>query len=140
MKYHIGIFALLVLALLVAALGASTGLGRKNPSRALRSRLLPDSSKHAAIVIPEADFDFKQIEQGTIAEHEFSVGNSGDETLMIESVHASCGCTAAFIDAMRIPPWRQDRVTREISGKLLDENRYQIRKQSSSGKFGTPLV
>lgn len=45
-------------------------------------------------VVPEV-FDFGKIVEGTVVTKEFKIKNLGDDTLKIEKVRASCGCTAA---------------------------------------------
>ena len=47
-------------------------------------------------------YDFGQIEEGTVAIHEFVFTNDGDQPLIISSVKASCGCTT--------PDWTKEPV------------------------------
>lgn len=51
-----------------------------------------------------ADHDFGTVIQGTKVEHVFVLRNTGDETLIIDQVRSSCGCTAALLSASQIPP------------------------------------
>jgi mono/diheme cytochrome c family protein len=77
-------------------------------SRADAARVVPiDSSKKGAMIkIDEDVYDFHDIEQGTIAEHGFTIKNVGTDTLVILSTHPSCGCTAAMMQGggSRIAP------------------------------------
>ncbi len=85
-------------------------------------RTIPvDSTKKGAqIDLKEDTYDFRDIEQGTKAEHNFIIGNSGTDTLVIMGTHPSCGCTAAVIEGnSRIAPGRtvQLRVTFDANNK-----------------------
>ena len=51
---------------------------------------------NAKIVPFEKEFDFGDINEGEKVSHDFIVFNRGTNTLKIERVKASCGCTAAF--------------------------------------------
>ena len=50
----------------------------------------------AEIDFEEISYDFGQIEEGTVATHEFVFTNTGDIPLVISSVKASCGCTTPY--------------------------------------------
>jgi mono/diheme cytochrome c family protein len=79
-----------------------------------------DSAKNGAqIDIKEDNFDFHDIEQGTKAEHDFEIFNTGTDTLVILGTHPSCGCTAAIMDQSRIAPGTKSRlhVTFDANGK-----------------------
>ncbi len=52
----------------------------------------------------ERFYDFGSIIQGEKVEHVFSYRNAGDETLQIDRVKSSCGCTAALISAKKLAP------------------------------------
>jgi Protein of unknown function (DUF1573) len=70
------------------------------------------TKKGAQIKIDEDSYDFHDIEQGTKAEHNFLIGNTGTDTLVITSTRPSCGCTAAVLDSKdnRIPPGSMSRL------------------------------
>jgi hypothetical protein len=55
------------------------------------------------LVLKEAAFDFGKIPQGKPVTHEFELFNASNDTLKLENVQASCGCTT--------PIWRKDPVT-----------------------------
>lgn len=55
---------------------------------------IADMPKRSKISIPEPTFDFGVVSQGTEVEHDFVVRNDGDANLVIQRVHAACGCTA----------------------------------------------
>ncbi|HET6401823.1 MAG TPA: DUF1573 domain-containing protein [Candidatus Kapabacteria bacterium] len=70
------------------------------------------TKKGAQIKIDEDSYDFHNIEQGTLAIHDFLIQNTGTDTLVIASTRPSCGCTAAVLDAKdnRIPPGGTSRL------------------------------
>jgi hypothetical protein len=43
----------------------------------------------------QASYDFGSIPAGEKVSHDFIIYNTGDDTLVINDVRASCGCTAA---------------------------------------------
>ena len=49
-------------------------------------------------------YDFGEIFQGEKVLHVFEFVNEGDETLNIDRVRSSCGCTAALVSEKIIPP------------------------------------
>jgi hypothetical protein len=55
------------------------------------------------LVLKETSFDFGKIPQGKPVTHEFVLVNAGKDTLKLENVQASCGCTT--------PVWKKDPVT-----------------------------
>lgn len=60
------------------------------------------SLAQSKIEFETSTYDFGQIEEGTVAEHEFVFINHGDQPLIISSVKASCGCTT--------PGWTKEPV------------------------------
>jgi hypothetical protein len=50
------------------------------------------------------EYDFGEIVQGDKVDYTFRFRNTGDELLIIDSVHSSCGCTAALLSSTRIAP------------------------------------
>ncbi len=60
--------------------------------------------------LKETSFDFGKIQQGRPVTHEFIVTNVGHDTLKIEDVRASCGCTT--------PVWKRDPVQAGTSTKI----------------------
>ena len=52
--------------------------------------------------LKESEFDFGKIPQGKPVTHVFEVVNSGKDSLHIQNVQASCGCTT--------PEWDRDKV------------------------------
>lgn len=52
-----------------------------------------DPSTLGQFQFPEMEYDFGNISEGQIIEHEFSFVNSGQAPLVISNITASCGCT-----------------------------------------------
>jgi len=74
-------------------------------SLGLRAQLAVSAPKAAAkeaISLKETTFDFGKIQQGHPVTHEFEITNSSDDTLKLQNVQASCGCTT--------PVWKKDPV------------------------------
>lgn len=62
------------------------------------------------LVFKETTFDFGKIQQGRPVTHEFTVANVSNDTLKIEDVRASCGCTT--------PVWKREPVSPNGSTKI----------------------
>lgn len=62
------------------------------------------------IKFKETNWDFGKIKQGEVATHEFVFTNEGDDTLTIEKVSTSCGCTAALVSERSIPPGKSGTI------------------------------
>jgi Protein of unknown function (DUF1573) len=62
------------------------------------------------IKFKETAWDFGKIKQGEVASHEFVFVNEGDDTLTIEKVSTSCGCTAALVSDRSIPPGKSGKI------------------------------
>jgi hypothetical protein len=55
-----------------------------------------------ALQLKEASFDFGKIQQSRPVTHEFEITNTSADTLKLQNVQASCGCTT--------PVWKKDPV------------------------------
>jgi mono/diheme cytochrome c family protein len=97
---------------LLAVMAAYVFVPGLSMPRADAARVVPIDStqKGAMIKVDEDIYDFHDIEQGTIAEHAFTIHNTGTDTLVILSTHPSCGCTAAIMDNPRIAPGQASRL------------------------------
>jgi cytochrome c5 len=62
------------------------------------------TEKYAQIKIEQDIHDFGNIELNTFVDHTFFIKNTGTDTLTILNTHASCGCTAAVLDNMKVAP------------------------------------
>lgn len=81
MRTIVGLVAFMLLCFSASAVFASPDLQVENPS-----------------------FDFGEIFQGEKVPHTFEFTNQGDETLRIDRVKSSCGCTAVLVSEKSIPP------------------------------------
>lgn len=54
------------------------------------------------LVLKEPSFDFGKIQQGQPVTHEFEVTNTSADTVKLQNVQASCGCTT--------PVWKKDPI------------------------------
>ncbi len=61
------------------------------------------------MVLKELEFNFGKIPQGKPVTHVFEVVNSGKDSLRIQNVQASCGCTT--------PEWEHDKAVAPNGGK-----------------------
>lgn len=62
------------------------------------------------LVLKETKYDFGKIPQGKPVTHVFEIANTGKESLTIENVQASCGCTT--------PEWNRDPIAAGASKKI----------------------
>ncbi len=62
------------------------------------------------IKFKETAWNFGKIKQGDVATHEFVFANEGDDTLTIEKVSTTCGCTAALVSDRSIPPGKSGKI------------------------------
>lgn len=65
---------------------------------------------HASLLLEETTHDFGKIPQGRPVTYIFTIKNSGKDTLKLEDVRASCGCTT--------PEWSREPVAPGASGNL----------------------
>ncbi len=75
---------------------------------------MPAAAKTASelLVLKESSFDFSKIPQGRPVTHEFALNNpSSTDTLRIEDVRASCGCTT--------PVWKHEPVAPGAASKII---------------------
>jgi hypothetical protein len=77
----------------------------------------PISFSQAKIDFLETTFDFGQIEEGVVAEHDFVFTNNGDQPLILSSVKASCGCTTPAWTKNPIQPGDQGHIKASYNSK-----------------------
>lgn len=63
-----------------------------------------------ALILKETTYDFGKIQQGRSVTHEFEVTNAGTDTIRLQNVQASCGCTT--------PVWKADPIAPNKSAKI----------------------
>ena len=84
---------------------AAISLGLK--AQALQTSLKPSAE---ILVLKETSYDFGKIPQGRPVTHEFVLVNAAKDTLKLENVQASCGCTT--------PVWKKDPVASGETTKI----------------------
>lgn len=62
------------------------------------------------LVLKETAWDFGKIQQGRPVTHEFTITNTGSDSLKLDDVRASCGCTT--------PVWKHEPVAPNSSSKI----------------------
>ena len=63
----------------------------------------------------EKQYDFGTVVQGEKVKHDYLITNTGDDTLKISNVHASCGCTAALPDKKILLPGESANIKVEFN-------------------------
>ncbi len=54
--------------------------------------------------------DFGKVKQGEVLTHEFEFRNDGTDTLVVERVETTCGCTAALVSEKEIKPGKTGKI------------------------------
>lgn len=80
-------------------------------SLVLAAHPLAAEARKAALRIEAPVHDFGSVVQGTKVEHDFVIRNAGNEDLKIESVVASCGCTATTASQESIRPGEEAKIS-----------------------------
>ncbi len=101
------IFTLLFLFFSSVSLFAQTVKVDKNKNQATK-KLIGNKARSSALisgdllVLNEIEYDFGKIPQGKPVTHVFEVINKSTDSLKIENIQASCGCTT--------PDWERNKV------------------------------
>ena len=82
-----------LLTLTVASFLAVAGLAQSHDGHNHSPAQTAPAPKTEAIKLSETTFDFGKIPQGKPVTHTFTVENIGADSLKIDNVQASCGCT-----------------------------------------------
>jgi hypothetical protein len=69
--------------------------------------------------------DYGRVMYGDKVTHEFTLTNTGDETLTIEKLESTCGCTKAVKGASEVPPHEKTHILAsfDTSGLKAGKNR-----------------
>ena len=70
-----------------------------------------DTEGKPVFAFNEESFDFGEIEEGTLAKHDFVFKNTGDAPLIITNASGSCGCT--------VPQWPREPIAPGASHRSL---------------------
>jgi hypothetical protein len=65
------------------------------------------------MVLKEQIFDFKEVYEGQVITHTFSVFNQGGDTLKIERVKTTCSCSVVSFDPA-LPPGGEGKITVKV--------------------------
>ena len=81
------------------------------------------------ISVDEAEWDFGEVLEGFVANHNFLVTNRGDEELVISSIWTSCGCTTTALADNSLSPGESVSLegildTSGLSGYIADKTIY----------------
>jgi len=88
------------------------------------------------IVSQEKEYDFGTVVQGEKVKHNFVITNSGESKLIIDNVHASCGCTAALPEKKELMPGESTNIKVEFNsrGRSGEQVKYiTIKSNDDSG-------
>ncbi len=87
------------------------------------------------IVSQEKEYDFGTVVQGEKVKHNFVVTNTGEGKLIINNVHASCGCTAALPEKKELAPGESTNIKVEFNsrGRSGDQLKYITIKSNDVG-------
>jgi hypothetical protein len=78
------------------------------------------SVKGPGIVISNSTFNFGDVEEGALVNHAFDFTNNGTETLIIENVQPTCGCTVAGDYDKEIKPGAHGKIPLSLNTKGYD--------------------
>ena len=84
-----------VLSLGIVLMACSASMAQNHGEKTASASTTPAASnlKPENMEFKQDTHDFGTIEEGPAAEHEFVFKNTGTEPILIQQVHASCGCT-----------------------------------------------
>ncbi len=71
------------------------------------------TSQAPKLVLKEQIFDFKEVYEGQLITHTFSVFNQGGDTLKIERVKTTCSCSVVSFDPA-LPPGGEGKITVKV--------------------------
>lgn len=81
---------------------AQTGSLAATADKTATAEVKPAIEEDKTLGMKETEYDFGKIPQGKPVVHNFSLVNNGTDSLKIENVQASCGCTT--------PEWEREKV------------------------------
>ncbi len=76
--------------------------------------LSEDKHEETRVFMPETQFTFQPVVEGTEVVHDFAVMNKGTEALSILNVKTSCGCTAVSY-TRQIPAGGEGKITLKVN-------------------------
>jgi hypothetical protein len=79
----------------------------------------PRTSQAPKMVLKQQVIDFKDVYEGQVVTHTFSVFNHGAETLKIERVKTTCSCSVVSFDPA-LPPGGEGKITVKVDTRGSD--------------------
>ena len=101
------IFTFFFLCFTVSSVAAQTALVNSKSDNQT-NKIVANKEKQTSLttdeilVLKETEYDFGKIQQGKPVTHIFEVVNNGNDSLKIENIQASCGCTT--------PDWERNKI------------------------------
>ncbi|MGI6340168.1 MAG: DUF1573 domain-containing protein [Bacteroidales bacterium] len=95
-------------------------------------------SGKAEISFQEYEHDFGKVKEGEKVACVFSFCNTGEGSLVIESVSASCGCTVPKYDKKPVPPGKNGMI--EVAFNTAGRSGIQTKTVTVRSNAGTPVV
>lgn len=93
------------------------------------------------IVFDADEYGFGKIAPGTVVEHDFIYRNKGNDTLVIDNVRPTCGCTAAQPTKKRLAKGEEGKIHISFNSKGFTGNiEKSIRVMSNDPKNGTAML
>lgn len=87
----------------------------------IRCNIIVDQSNSqpsgASLFLPENQFNFGQVKEGTTVSHTFELVNKGSDVLQIKDVRTSCGCTAALVSSSTLKPGEKGTLKVDLDTK-----------------------
>ncbi|MCL6495840.1 MAG: DUF1573 domain-containing protein [Ignavibacterium sp.] len=87
----------------------------------IRCNILVDQSNSqpsgASLFLPENQFNFGKVKEGTTVSHTFELVNKGSDILEIKDVRTSCGCTAALVSSSTLKPGEKGTLKVDLDTK-----------------------
>jgi hypothetical protein len=84
--------------------------------------------------------DYGRVMVGDKVTHEFTVTNTGDQTLTIEKLQSTCGCTQAVEDSSEVPPGGKTRIVASFDTKGMKGGKKQKSIYVHSNDTKKPVV
>lgn len=88
----------------------------------------------------DENHDYGRVMYGDKVTHEFTVTNTGDETLIIDKVESTCGCTNVIKGASEIPPQEKTHVITSFDTTGLSAGKKQKKVFVHSNDPKRPMV
>ncbi|HEY4148194.1 MAG TPA: DUF1573 domain-containing protein [Chitinophagaceae bacterium] len=99
-----------LLTLLATAIMVNLAIAQGTVTPPPNGIVMPPHSATEILTLKETAWDFGQIQQGRPVTHDFMITNTGSDSLKLDDVRASCGCTTPEWKREAIPPNSTTRI------------------------------